>query len=179
MGPRLGANLKEYRMQDELLDIVNKQNQVIGQMLRSEVYKNKQSNFRAVNAFLINDQGKLWIPRRVKTKKLFPDCLDASVAGHVAAGESYKEGLLRETMEELGIDLTKYPYEFLGLITPHEHGSAAFSNVYLIRSNEVPNFNRDDFYEFYWLSPQQLLDRLESGDKSKTNLPLMVKHFFL
>jgi len=165
-------------MQDELLDIVNEQNEVIGQMMRSEVYKNKQSNFRAVNAFLVNDQNQLWIPRRVKTKKLFPDSLDASVAGHVGAGESYTTALIRETMEEIGLDLTQHPYECLGLMTPHEHGAAAFANVYLIRSNEVPNFNPNDFYEFYWLSPQQLLDRLADGDKGKTNLPLMIRKFF-
>jgi len=166
-------------MQDELLDIVNEQNEVIGQMMRSEVYKNKQSNFRAVNAFLVNDTGKLWIPRRIKTKKLFPDCLDASVAGHVAAGETYQEGLVRETMEELGIDLAKQPYECLGLMTPHVHGTSAFANVYLIRTNDVPSYNRKDYYEFYWLSPKQLIDRLENGDKSKSDLPIMVRNFFL
>ena len=42
---------------DELLDIVDQNDQVIGQALRSEIYSQKLTNFRVVNAFLINKQG--------------------------------------------------------------------------------------------------------------------------
>ena len=46
-------------MKDELLDIVDKNDIVIGQKLRSEIYLKRQNNIRAlniraVNAFLIN-----------------------------------------------------------------------------------------------------------------------------
>jgi hypothetical protein len=44
-------------MLDELLDLVDENDQAIGQKLRSEIYHEKLSNFRVVNAFLINDQG--------------------------------------------------------------------------------------------------------------------------
>ena len=38
---------------DELLDIVNEHDHVIGQKYRSEIYNQGLSNFRVINAFLI------------------------------------------------------------------------------------------------------------------------------
>lgn len=61
------------------------------------------SNFRVVNAFLVNPEGKLWIPKRTSDKRIFPDCLDVSMGGHVESGESYEQALERELAEELNI----------------------------------------------------------------------------
>ena len=57
---------------DELLDLVDEQDRIIGSGLRSEIYREGLSNFRVVNAFLINDAGQLWIPRRTANKRIFP-----------------------------------------------------------------------------------------------------------
>ena len=53
---------------DELLDIVDEHDAVIGQAYRSEVYEKNITNFRVVNAFAINAQHKLWI--RIKSSFL-------------------------------------------------------------------------------------------------------------
>jgi len=74
---------------DEYLDLVDLQDSVIGRKLRSEVYAEHLSNFRVVNAFVLNSKGELWIPRRTADKRIFPLCLDMSVGGHVESGESY------------------------------------------------------------------------------------------
>jgi isopentenyldiphosphate isomerase len=164
---------------DELLDIVDQQDRVIGQKLRSEVYAQNLSNFRVVNAFLMNDQHKLWIPRRAANKRVFPLCLDASMGGHVSAGETYDQAFVRELQEEVGIDATVTPYQHIGSLNPHTHGTSAFMQVYLLAINEVPRYNREDFIEYFWLSPHEVLHRLAAGDKSKGDLPRMIEHLFL
>lgn len=169
----------EYPKDDELLDIVNEQDEVIGQKWRSEVYAQKLNNFRVINGFIQNDKGELWIPRRTKHKRIFPLALDASVAGHVGAGESYQDGLRRELMEELTIDLSLVAYKELGMMTPHKHGASAFMHVYLFESNNAPHYNRDDFFESFWMQPQDLLNRLDGGDPCKDDLPKMVRHLFM
>ncbi len=166
-------------MLDELLDIIDEHGQVIGQKTRSEIYRQGLSNFRVVNAFLINDNGELWIPRRSKNKRLFPLCLDASMGGHVEAGETYHQAFMRELMEELRIDADSVPYEYIGALNPHQHNTSAFMQVYLLRTNTVPNYNRDDFTEYYWLKPQDLLDRLITGDTCKNDLPRIVKNLLM
>lgn len=166
-------------MEDELLDIVDDNDQVIGQQLRSEIYRNKQRNFRAINAFLMNSKGQLWIPRRTAHKRLFPLALDASVAGHVGAGETYLEAFKRELMEELRIDLDTVSYQHLGPLNPPKHDTSAFMQVYLIRTDTVPDYNPDDFIEYYWLTPQELVTRIEHGEPSKSDLPKIMQHMFL
>jgi isopentenyl-diphosphate delta-isomerase len=166
-------------MQDEILILVDKNDAEIGTMPRSEVYAKRLSNFRVVNAFIKNSRGELWIPRRSAAKRMFPLCLDMSMGGHVEKGESYDETFVREMMEELNIDIRKTPWRTLGKITPHEHGTSAFMEVYELILEEAPNYNPDDFVEYYWLKPQAVLERLKNGDKSKGDLPVLIKHFYL
>lgn len=165
-------------MKDELLDIVDQNDNVIGQKLRSEVYLKKLSNFRVVNAFLMNKQGKLWIPRRTKNKRVFPLCLDASMGGHVMSGESYEQALARELMEELRIDTRTKACEYVGSLNPVKHKTSAYMRVYRIQTDEIPNYNTNDFIESFWFYPEELLNHISSGDKSKDDLPLIVKHLF-
>ena len=130
----------------------------------------------AVNAFLVNNAGQLWIPRRTATKRIFPLCLDMSVAGHVTSGEDYLTAFRRELYEELNLVLDDVDWKLIGHLTPHQHGMSAFMNVYEIRANQVPDYNRDDFIEYYWLYPHEVITRLNSGDKSKDDLPRLVRH---
>ena len=163
---------------DEYLDIVDDNDQVIGQKKRSEIYAEKLSNFRVVNGFVVNAIGEIWIPRRAANKRLFPGCLDMSVGGHVEAGESYAQAFKRETLEELNIEIEKTPVRFLGHLTPRQDSVSAFMNVSEIKMDETPNFNKKDFTEYFWLTPQALLKRLAQGDQAKDDLPKLVKIFY-
>lgn len=163
---------------DEYLDLVDSDDAVIGRKLRSDVYAEGLSNFRVVNAFVVNEQGELWIPRRAPDKRIFPSRLDMSVGGHVESGETYDQAFRRETMEELNLDIDTIPWRLLGRVTPREDGVSAFSNVYEIRMDRVPDYNAKDFTEYFWLTPKALLARLVSGDKGKGDLPKLVKRFF-
>lgn len=165
-------------MSDEILDLVDENDNVIGKKLRSEIYAEHLSNFRVVNAFVINSRGEFWIPRRSPSKRIFPSCLDMSVGGHVETGETYDETFKRETAEELNIDTDLVQTRLLGHLTPHEHNVSAFMHVYEIRMEDAPRFNPDDFTEYYWLTPQALLERIANGDPAKSDLPKLVKIFF-
>ncbi|RJX18597.1 MAG: NUDIX hydrolase [Desulforudis sp.] len=163
---------------DELLDIVDTSDIVIGQRWRSEIYQEGACNFRVVNAFLLNNAGKLWIPRRASGKKLFPMCLDMSMGGHVAAGESYEEAFARELMEELNLDVRQIECRTLGKLSPYQHGVSAFMTVYEIKLERAPEYNKTDFCEYFWLTPQEVLDALEKGDRAKDDLPRLVRYFY-
>lgn len=164
-------------MNDEYLDLVNEQDEVIGKKPRSEVYAEGLSNFRVVNAFVVNSKGQLWIPRRAATKRIFPSCLDMSMGGHVESGETYEESFTREVVEELGIDTNTTSWKLLGHLTPKD-GVAAFMNVYEIHAEEVPKFNPDDYTEYSWLTPEELLIKIEQGEKTKGDLPKLIKIFY-
>lgn len=159
---------------NELLDVVDLHDTVIGQKYRSEVYAEKASNFRVINAFVVNSQKQVWIPRRSATKKLFPLCLDASVGGHVAAGESYDQAFARETQEELNIDISAVSNRLLTKLTPHQHGVSAYMHLYIITTDQAPAYNTDDFISAAWFSIPELQALIKNGEPTKGDLPTLI-----
>lgn len=163
---------------DELLDLVNEQDQVISQEWRSTVHKNKLNNFRSVNAFIKNSEGKLWIPLRSAHKRLFPSCLDFSMGGHVSAGEPYEEAFRRETQEELNIEINEVPFAQVGYFTPTRDGVSCFMHMYEIFIDTSPNYNPQDYVSFEWLSPEELLEKIEKGAPAKGDLSKIVHKLY-
>lgn len=162
-------------MNDELLDLVNEYDEVIAQKSRLEVYKNGLRNFRVVNAFLINEQKQVWIPRRAPTKRLFPLCLDASMGGHVMAGETYHEAFLRELHEELNLGLEGLDYDCCAKLVPHEHNVSAYMQVYLVYTNKSPDYNKQDFDSAAWYAISTLEEFINAGISTKGDLPMLVQ----
>ncbi len=164
--------------EDEILDLVDENDNVIGQKPRSEFYAGKNPHFRAINAFIVNSKKQLWIPRRVATKKVFPLYLDASVSGHVKSGETYEQGFERELREELNLKPEDISYSLLGYFTPYKNGTAAFSKAYKITTKvDVPDYNKDDYFEYFWLYPHELIKLAESGENIKSDTIKIVTMF--
>jgi isopentenyl-diphosphate delta-isomerase type 1 len=90
-------------MVDELLDIVNEENTVVGQEWRSIVHRRGLWH-RGVDVFLFTREGKLLVQQRSKDRDVFPSALDSSVAEHLKAGEDYLRAAIRGLKEELGIE---------------------------------------------------------------------------
>ena len=166
---------------NELLDIVNEQDKVIDQKYRSEIYEKKLSCFRVINVFLVNNKKQVWIPRRTKHKKLFPLCLDASVGGHVKAGESYEQAFSRELKEEINFDASLYKYEIITKLTPQEHNVSAFMQLYVIYTDITPDYNMDDFESACWMDISELQEKIKDGATTKGDLPVLIAilHNFL
>lgn len=167
------SNIKNT-VNDELLDIVDQSDQVIGQKYRSEIYAQRSSDFRVINAFVVNSKNEVWIPRRAAHKKLFPRCLDASVGGHVTAGESYSCAFERELQEELNVMLSSVSHRLLAKLTPHEHGVSAYMQVYIILMDNDPEYNANDFESATWFAIDVLQQLIRQGEPTKGDLPILV-----
>jgi len=87
---------------NEILEIVDSQDRVIGSGLRGEIHR-KGLMHRAVHLFVFNTRGEIYVQRRSAYKDRHPLKLDSSAAGHVGLGESYESTAVRELQEELGI----------------------------------------------------------------------------
>ena len=164
---------------DEYLDLVNARDEVIGKKMRSEIFSEGLSNFRVVNAFLVNSKGQLWIPRRSPSKQLFPMGFDMSMGGHVESGEQYEQAFKRELAEELNIDADEVYWKLLGYLTPQVDFVSAFMKVYELSADVTPQFNHHDFTEGFWFFPAELIKRIEAGEPSKSDLPILVRKFYL
>lgn len=109
----------------ELLEVVDENDQVIGQATRGECYQ-KGLLHRAVNIFILNSQGEVYLQKRSMQKLIYPGRFDISASEHVKPGEPYLEAAKRGLHEELGISVEPvkvrpvhnlhYPYKNKGLI---------------------------------------------------------------
>lgn len=89
-------------MADELLDIVNDEDIVIEQQMRSVVHQLGLQH-RGVHVFLFTQDGKMLIQKR-SADRVYPSLLDCAVSEHVKAGESYFDAAIRGLKEEMGVD---------------------------------------------------------------------------
>ena len=109
-------------MAEEIFDVCDDRDNVIGQAPRSVVHARKLLH-RAVHIWVFNSRGELLTHLRSATKDEFPSTYTSSASGHLSAGETYDEAAPRELEEELGLRapltyLTKLP---AGPDTAYEH----------------------------------------------------------
>jgi isopentenyl-diphosphate delta-isomerase len=90
-------------MSEELFDVVNESDVVIGQELRSIVHQRGLWH-RGVHVLLFTREGKLLVQQRSKARPHAPLALDCSVSEHVKAGEDYLTAAMRGMKEEMDVE---------------------------------------------------------------------------
>jgi len=158
-------------MDDELLDLVNEKDVVIGTVNRKD-YKQllaeDKGYVRASNLFIINSEGKLYVPVRTAHKTIAPNGYDYSAGGHVGSGDDYLYTIIREVKEELNLDIQN---EDLILVEKTVSNTLKYIYcVYLMYSDKTPSFNPDDFVGADWLYPNELIDKINEGHPAKATL---------
>ncbi|MFF6782261.1 NUDIX domain-containing protein [Streptomyces sp. NPDC012510] len=117
---------------DEILDIVDENDQVIGQAPRGEVYA-RGMRHRAVFVLVRDGEGRIFVHRRTETKLVFPSLYDMFVGGVVGAGESYDDAASREAEEELGVVGLPRPVPLFKFLYDDGGGRTWWSAVYEVR----------------------------------------------
>ena len=91
-------------MSEEIFDIVNEHDEVVGQNTRREVHARGLWH-RAVHVLVFNARGEVFLQKRSMRKDIAAGKWDSSASGHVDSGEAYDACAVRELREELGLDL--------------------------------------------------------------------------
>ena len=117
---------------DEILDIVDEQDRVVGRAPRGEAYA-RGLRHRCVFIEARDAEGRLFVHRRTPTKLVFPSHYDMFVGGVVGAGESYDDAALREAEEELGVSGLPHPVFLFKFLYDDGAGQTWWSAVYEVR----------------------------------------------
>ncbi|KND40006.1 NUDIX domain-containing protein [Streptomyces acidiscabies] len=148
---------------DEILDIVDEQDHVIGQLPRGEVYADGLRH-RCVFIQARDAEGRLFVHRRTPTKLVFPSLYDMFVGGVVGAGEAYDAAALREAEEELGVSGLPQPEFLFKFLYDDGAGRSWWSAVYevLCELPVVPQVEEVEWYGF--LSEEEVEGRLREWE---------------
>ncbi|HEY0945330.1 MAG TPA: NUDIX domain-containing protein [Opitutaceae bacterium] len=106
---------------DELFDIVNERDEVVGQATRAEVHARRLWH-RAVHVLVFDGRGRVFLQKRSMAKDTAPGCWDSSCSGHLDSGEAYDAAAMRELREEIGLAVESVPERWFRLAACQETG---------------------------------------------------------
>ena len=113
---------------DEIFDVVDECDRVIGQSTRREVHQ-KGLFHRAVHVLILDHGGNIFLQKRSMAKDVHPGCWDSSASGHLGMGEDYRAAVEREIQEELGVK-SPQGLRFLFKLEPSLENGWEFVSVY-------------------------------------------------
>lgn len=141
-------------MSEEIFDVVNERDEVIGQKPRSEVHRLGLLH-RAVHIMVFNSRGHIFLQKRSMKKDRQPGVWDSSSSGHVDSGEHYDACALRELGEELGLVVPKTP-ERLFKIDACAETDQEFVWVYRCQSEGPFQLHPDEIECGEWFASEEV-----------------------
>ena len=149
---------------EDIFDIVNEQDQVIGKAPRSVIHQ-KGHLHRAAHMLIYNQQGQILLQLRSSTKDRHPNKWDSSASGHVDTGEDYLTAAKRETEEELGLSPVPTLIE-MAYITVAPETDQEFIKLYIGSSNGPFSPCPNEIQKIEWFSPEQIIHLIENEKES-------------
>ena len=141
-------------MSEEIFDVVDDHDVVIGRAPRSEVHR-RGLKHRAVHVLVFNAEGRLFLQKRSMKKDCFPGAWDSSASGHLDTGEDYDACAVREVREEIGVTLGAAPRRLFKLEACPETGQE-FCWIYEA-SHEGPfTLHPDEIERGDWFTPSEI-----------------------
>ena len=115
-----------------------------------------------VHVWIMNDKKEFLIQKRSLNKKVFPG-MWSQTGGGVDAGETITQGALRESKEELGIDIPEDKIEFM-LSFKRKYN---FLNIMLAKINvdiNDLNIQKEEVSEIKWVDKDTLIKMHNDGE---------------
>lgn len=170
--------MQKTDQKNELFDLVNKDDKVIGQALRSKVHLDKSLIHRSVT-ILVFINGQLLLQKRSRTKDTYPLYWTSSCTGHVTTGDSYEKTAKRELSEELGLKI-KGQLTFLGKDLIHLPEETEIMTTYRYETSDQISIAKEeiDTYKLYSLD-KSFFTRIIPGLKITPDLEFVIKKYLL
>ena len=139
---------------EEIFDIVNDRDEVIGQERRSEVHRLGLKH-RAVHVLVFNSCGEIFLQKRSMKKDTSPGKWDSSASGHLDTGEDYDACAIRELREEIGLVIHAPPARLFKLDACADTGEE-FVWVYRLEAEGPFTLHPDEIETGAWFAPDAL-----------------------
>lgn len=143
-------------MEEEIFDVVNERDEIIGRQARASVHRLGLKH-RAVHVLIFNRAGQIFLQKRSAGKDTFPGAWDSSASGHLDCGEDYDSCSIREVREELGLSLECVPARLFKIDACEETGQE-FVWVYRCQSEGPFELNAGEIERGEWFDALAVSD---------------------
>ena len=138
-------------MSEEIFDVVNERDEVIGQAPRREVHARGLWH-RAIHVLVFNARGEVFLQKRSMLKDTAKGKWDSSTSGHVDSGEEYATAAVRELSEEIGLVAAQTP-ERLFKLKPCKETGWEFCWIYRCASEGPFVLQPEEIETGDWFAP--------------------------
>lgn len=151
---------------DEVVDIVNEQNQVIGTIAKQEAHKTGVLH-RCVIGEVIDSQGNCILVEQASDRQDAGQFV-SPIGGHVQAGENEDAALIREASEEMGFTPEQFTFKKMGEVIFYREVIGRKENhlfiLYEVYTDATPILNHESV-GFQKFSFDQLKQELRENPK--------------
>ena len=124
----------------ELLDIVDENNNLTGEIIDREIVHTKGLFHREVGVIVLNEKKEVLLEKRAASKKQAPNKW-AICAGHIEAGDIPNNAIIREMQEEIGVTCKIDDLKFVGVFERNKNfkngqKNNTFIYIYLYKTNK-------------------------------------------
>lgn len=156
---------------EELFDILDENGKYLNEVASRDECHQKGLWHKAVVVFFVsNDNKKVLLQQRSKTKKTWPNMWDITAGGHVLSNEFGYQAVIRETMEEIGININKECLEFIGATrseTVKESMIDRHFNEYYIVHRDINvsdiTLQEEEVQDIKWFDKEEVIKRVKNN----------------
>ena len=162
---------------NEYFDVLNEKGEFTNDIASRDECHKKGLWHKAVVLFIIsNDNKKVLLQQRSAAKKLWPNLWDITAGGHVLSGELGYQSVIRETKEEIGMDLNKEALEFIGATTSENREGDIINrhyNEYYIAHKDIDLddivLQKEEVQDIRWFDKEEIINRVNNNYENLTD----------
>lgn len=158
----------------ELICVVDEYNHEIDAVNQPQVYKDKLHH-RIVHVLVINKQDEWLLQKRSPNKSGFPGHWSTSVGGHVATKETIIEAALRETSEEIGVEVETLEHLFEVKYWSPQGGMYKFMTIYKLVHDGPFTYPDNEVSELKFCSQKTIKSMIAEGEPFHPELLFIMK----
>ena len=144
------------------IPIVDENDKIIEIKDRNKVNYNKDI-YRVSALWITNSKGKILLARRAFTKKQNPGKWGPAAAGTIEEGETYKNNIVKEAEEELGLKNIKPKKGFKELVKGRYKHFTQWFYFKLDMDIDEFDYNKDEVVEIGWFTKKEVVNFIKTN----------------
>lgn len=161
---------------EEIFDVLTENGDFTNEVATREECHRKGLWHRATVVFVMNSKNEILLQQRSATKKLWANMWDVTAGGHLLAGEFSFNAVIRETKEEIGLDIDAEDLLFIGCARSMQAQGDIINNhfnEFFIVKKDIDisklKLQSEEVQDIKWLEVEDLLQRISNNYEGITD----------